>query len=337
MLATRVVLGRKAHESSTRCLKQLHWLPIQLRIEHKILTLVFKALKCKAPEYLKDFALIQWKKAPLNDINALDDAFQGVEYVYHCAAKVSFADHKTESLKKSNIEGTANVVNVALKHKVKKLAYVSSIASIGAEKNIKQINEESNWEANQNHTAYAYTKYGAELEVWRASQEGLPVVIINPGVILGGQLWNRSSASLFQNVANGLRFYPTGETAVVALNDVINILIYLMESDIKNERFILVSENKSFKEVFFLIADSFHKKRPYKKVSLWQTSIFWRISLLISTISGKTPLLSKYAAKSANTVSTYSANKIKKALNFKFQNIEEVVKDVIEKYPKTGF
>ena len=86
-----------------------------------------------------------------------------------------------------------------------------------------------------------------------------------------------------------------------------------------------------------LIADSFHKKRPYKKVSLWQTSIFWRISLLISTISGKTPLLSKYAAKSANTVSTYSANKIKRALNFKFQNIEEVVKDVIEKYPKTGF
>ena len=54
VLAAIVVLGRKAHESSTRCLKQLHWLPIHLRIEHKILTLVFKALKTKAPQYLKD-------------------------------------------------------------------------------------------------------------------------------------------------------------------------------------------------------------------------------------------------------------------------------------------
>ena len=54
VLAARVVLGKKAHESSTRCLKELHWLTINLRIEHKILTLVLKALKMKAPQYLKD-------------------------------------------------------------------------------------------------------------------------------------------------------------------------------------------------------------------------------------------------------------------------------------------
>ena len=54
MLAARAVLGRKVYESSTRCLKQLHWLPIHLRIEHKVLTLVFKALKGTAPQYLKD-------------------------------------------------------------------------------------------------------------------------------------------------------------------------------------------------------------------------------------------------------------------------------------------
>ena len=46
--------GKKAHESSTQCLKEFHWLPMNVRIEHKILTLVFKALKMKAPQYLKD-------------------------------------------------------------------------------------------------------------------------------------------------------------------------------------------------------------------------------------------------------------------------------------------
>ena len=53
-LAARAVLGRKANESSIRHLKQLHWLPIHLRIEHKVLTLVFKALKGTAPQYLRD-------------------------------------------------------------------------------------------------------------------------------------------------------------------------------------------------------------------------------------------------------------------------------------------
>ncbi|MDO7569863.1 MAG: NAD-dependent epimerase/dehydratase family protein, partial [Flavobacteriaceae bacterium] len=84
------------------CVKKKQNLVATFRREESI-DVVKKVFESIAPEYLKDFALIQWKKAPLNDINALDDAFQGVEYVYHCAAKVSSADHKPESLKKSNI------------------------------------------------------------------------------------------------------------------------------------------------------------------------------------------------------------------------------------------
>ena len=313
------------------CVKKKQNLVATFRREESI-DVVKKVFESIAPEYLKDFALIQWKKAPLNDINALDDAFQGVEYVYHCAAKVSFADHKTESLKKSNIEGTANVVNVALKHKVKKLAYVSSIASIGAEKNIKQINEESNWEANQNHTAYAYTKYGAELEVWRASQEGLPVVIINPGVILGGQLWNRSSASLFQNVANGLRFYPTGDTALVSLDDVIFTLVHLMESDIKNERFILVAENLSQKELFEKIANSLGKKPP--SIPL-KASVLYSLFILEKTLDllfiRKNFLNIPFIQTLCNK-QHYIGSKICSRINFEYTKIDECIVEIGKSY-----
>ena len=58
--------------------------------------------KTITPELLKSFEQIQWKKATLNDVSALNEAFEGVQYVYHCAAKVSFADYKAETLKKSN-------------------------------------------------------------------------------------------------------------------------------------------------------------------------------------------------------------------------------------------
>ena len=58
VLTARAVLGRKAHESSTRCLKQLHWLSIHISTENKVPTLSFKALKGTARQYLKDMLKI---------------------------------------------------------------------------------------------------------------------------------------------------------------------------------------------------------------------------------------------------------------------------------------
>tara|TARA_B110000444_G_scaffold104868_1_gene99130 strand:+ start:31069 stop:32070 length:1002 start_codon:yes stop_codon:yes gene_type:complete len=313
------------------CVKKKQALVATFRREESI-GIVKKVFETLAPKHIKDFGLIQWKKASLNDINALEEAFKGVEYVYHCAAKVSFADYKYDSLKKSNIEGTANVVNTALKHKVKKLVYVSSIAAIGAEKKNNQINEESNWEANQNHTGYAYTKYGAELEIWRASQEGLPVVIINPGIILGGQLWNRSSATLFQNVANGLKFYTTGSAAVVALDDVINILIHLMESDIQNERFILVAENLTQKELLGKIAVSLNKKPP--SIPIFKSVLYFLffIEKILDALFIRKNFLSIPFIETLNSKQHYIGTKICSKINFKYKNIDDCIKEIAISY-----
>ena len=150
------------------------------------------------------------------------------------------------------------------------------------------------------------------MEVWRASQEGVDVVIVNPGVILGSGFWNSGSGKLFTQVYNGFKFYTEGVTGFVSVQDVVKPMILLMNSDVKNERFILISENKSFKEIFFLIADAFGKKRPSKKIKPWQTAIFWRIARLLSFITRKEPLLSKYSAKSAHSISEYSSEKVKK-------------------------
>ena len=280
---------------------------------------------------------IEWFKADITDVPSMIPAFIGVKKVYHCAAFISFNSKDYREMRKVNIHGTAIIVNLSVDANVQKICFVSSIATIGDSLSGVLLTEENEWNSQEDNSGYSITKFGAEMEVWRASQEGIDVVIVNPGIILGAGFWTSSSGKIFTQIFNGFKYYTEGVTGFVGVKDVVKTMVLLTDSSIKNERFILVSENKSFKEVFFLIADNFHKKRPYKKVSLWQTSIFWRISLLISIISGKTPLLSKYAAKSANTVSTYSANKIKNVLNFKFQDIEEVVKDVSEKYPKTGF
>ena len=194
---------------------------------------------------------IEWVKADLNDLPALSNAFANVTLVYHCAAYISFDPKDYLLLRKVNIEGTANIVNLCIKNNVKKLCYVSSIAALGKELHHKKITEETYWNPETaNNSVYGITKYGAEMEVWRGTQEGVPAVIVNPGIILGSGYWNQGSGTLFKMVKKGVAYKTTGKTGFVDVLDVVDVMVTLMESIIINERYILVAENVAFNDVF---------------------------------------------------------------------------------------
>ena len=278
---------------------------------------------------------IEWFKADITDVPSMIPAFYGVKKVYHCAAFISFNPKDYREMRKVNIHGTAIIVNLSIDAKVNKICFVSSIASIGNSIYGEPSTEENEWNSQDDNSGYSITKFGAEMEVWRASQEGVDVVIVNPGIILGGGFWNAGSGKIFTKIFHGLKFYTEGKTGFVGVKDVVKTMVFLTNSTIKNERFILVSENKSYKEVFFLIADALKKKRPYKRIHRWKMELLWRVSSFLSIITGKEPLLSKYAAKSANSTSLYTSKKVQEILPFKFQTIEAVVKEVSENYPTT--
>jgi len=74
--------------------------------------------RCHNKEAL--FEKIEWVQADINDIPALEKAFPDINYVYHCAALISFDPNDETLLRKTNIEGTANIVNFCLAYQVKK-------------------------------------------------------------------------------------------------------------------------------------------------------------------------------------------------------------------------
>ncbi|EAR13531.1 dihydroflavonol 4-reductase [Polaribacter irgensii 23-P] len=287
--------------------------------------------------YTDDLSLIEkisWFKADITDVPSMIPAFVGVEKVYHCAAFISFNPRDYVEMRKVNIHGTAIIVNLSIDAKIKKLCFVGSIAAIGDAPNGVLITEENEWNKDLDNSGYSITKFGAEMEVWRASQEQVEVVIVNPGVILGAGFWATGSGKLFHQVHHGFKYYTAGITGYVGVKDVVSLMILLMNSDVKNERFILVSENKTYKELFFLIADTFGKKRPAIRIKPWQTELLWRFSAAMARFTSKAPLLGKYAAKSAHEISEYSSQKVIKTTSFKFEKIEEVVKDVCSSYRK---
>ena len=276
------------------------------------------------------FSKIDWVQADITDVPSLEIAFQNVDYVYHCAGFISFDPNDEEKLRKINIEGTANVVNFCLAYDIKKLCHVSSIAAFGNVTSDKiLIDEEVEWNADLYHSDYAISKYGAEMEVWRAQQEGLQVVIVNPGVILGSTIWHERSGAIFTKVKNGLKFYTLGETGYVGVKDVVSIIIQLMKSSIIGERFCLVSENVNYQKIINTIAKNLNKPKAKIHAKHWTTGILWRIDWFSNTFFRTKRTLSKHAATTIHNLDKYSNSKIKNALNFEFQSIDKVIKEVV--------
>lgn len=277
---------------------------------------------------------VEWFEGDILDYFSLIDAMEGVSEVYHCAAVVSF--HKTEALnmEKVNIQGTANVVNAALEKKVKKLCYISSIAALGRSETDLPTDEETFWKTSKRNSVYSISKYGAEREVWRGTIEGLDAVIINPAVIIGPGDWTKGSCQLFSLINNGLKYFTLGMNGYVDVRDVSKAMILLMDSDIKNERFILSSENLFYKDFFNEVADGLGVKRPSKKAGKFLCQIVWRYLKFIEILTGKKAAITKETARTANNISRFTSEKIIRALNFKFIPMSQSIKDTCEIFIK---
>ncbi len=275
------------------------------------------------------FNKIEWIEADILDVPKLEEAYQGITKVYHAAALVSFDPNDYYKLRKTNIEGTANIVNLCISNQIEKLCYVSSIATLGKEEN-EIITEMTEWNPNDDNSVYAITKYGAEMEVWRGTQEGLNTVIVNPGIILGGGFWKLGSGALFRKIHKGMAYYTKGLLGYVDVNDVVNGMVKLMNSDIRNERYIMVADNWSFKDFSIMVANKLNVNPPKKEVKPWQLQLAWRLDWLNYFFKRKYRKFTKQMAKSVMNNSEFSSEKLKSALKFEFKSIEESISETCE-------
>jgi dihydroflavonol-4-reductase len=253
---------------------------------------------------------IDWLKGDILDVISLENAMVGVLQVYHCAALVSFNPKNTEILHKTNIEGTANVVNACLEAGIQKLLFVSSVAALGRIRESVAIDETMNWTEESSNSEYGKSKFYSEMEVWRGIGEGLNAIIVNPTIILGAGDWNNGSSGIFKSAYNEFPWYTEGTSGFVDVMDVVRAMILLMESHVSSERFILSGANLPYKEIFSQIALNFHKKPPHRKVTPLLAAIVWRWEALKALFTKKDPLLTKETAKTAAAKVVFDNKKI---------------------------
>lgn len=282
----------------------------------------------------KLFKRIEWVNGDMLDIDSLKDALNGITEVYHCAALVSFKKVDKVKMKNINVEGTRNIVNACLDYKIRKLCYVSSTAALGTpEEKGETVTETTPWSPEDKRSDYSVSKFNSELEIWRGIEEGLDAVIVNPSIILGPGQWNRGSSLLFSTVNKGLKYFTRGITGYVDVRDVSKAMVQLMNSDIRNERYVLNADNCCYEFILRDIAKALNLPEPNKYASSFMTGIVWRIAYLKKIFLFKEPSFTRATAQSSHKCTYYSSQKIKDTLGFEFISVADSIKDTVMHYP----
>lgn len=275
------------------------------------------------------FDKIQWIDTDFDSIESLENALEGIEEVYHCAAVVSFNPKDDKEMDKTNIEGTKNLLYAVENSTVEKFLFVSSIAVLDGYNEQGMMDENSDFNEKLEHSSYAISKHLSEMEVWRAHYEGLPSIIINPGVIIGTGNWGNSSGDLFKKSSLS-RTFPGG-TAYVDVRDVAKIAIELMARNAFGERFIIISEN----EKFSLVSDKVRKVLGKPQAKLLPEFLYTILPILSFLLGWLFPILKMLSKTNIETVrndSKVSNNKIIEFLDYRFISVSESIDFHLKNY-----
>ena len=284
----------------------------------------------QADEYFKK---IEWVEVDFEDLDSLRIALEGIEEVYHCSAKVSFYPKDEAEMLRTNVEGAKNLLYIAEEKLVKKFLFVSSIAVFDKTNEHGEIDEESEFDGKKQNSAYALSKYFSEMEVWRAYVEGMNVIIINPGVIIGSGNWGRSSGDLFPSFEKS-PFSFSGGTAYVDVRDVAKIAVILMEKEKFGERYIIISENKKYKEVADKIRQFLGKNESVILPKFW-LNLGYGLNLALGWLFPYLRIISKENIKMLTEFTPISNKKIIKELNFQFISVKDSLDFHLKNYKNT--
>ncbi len=254
----------------------------------------------------KETGSFSWIDCDLNNqIDVLDLLETPFDFIFHTAAAVSFDRKNRSQIIEDNVGITRNLVNAALIHKQKKLIHISSIAALGRPIDKELIDINTQWTDSEYNTGYALSKYLSEMEVWRAAHEGLEVLVVNPGVILGYSSIPSSSSQVVHAAQNKIPFVPAGANGFVFVEDLVHRTLNL--STLQSAwscRHMMVSHNIPFKNLIenINLVSGIKRNKIALKQPIW--GIIWFLVRSIEFLGISMPLSSELL-KSTRKISRY--------------------------------
>jgi dihydroflavonol-4-reductase len=233
-------------------------------------------------------------KGDLFSVDSLNDLCEGVDIVYHLAAKIAIDEKDRELVYKTNVQGTQNLVNSCIGKKVKKLVHFSSIHALNSHPP-DQVIDETRSLVNSEKMVYDFSKANGERIVIKAAENGLDAVIVNPTAVVGPYDYQGSylGQALKKIFLNKLPMLIHGGYDWVDVRDVVDGAIKAAEKGRRGERYLLSGHYCTLKELSEMIGRIGNKKTPKYIAPMFLARIGRPFIALYANLRNEHPLYTK--------------------------------------------
>lgn len=271
----------------------------------------------------------------ITEKKSVAEAMKECSYVMHSAAITKFRETDNSIFYTVNVEGTRNMLDIALKMKVKKFVFTSTGAVIGPSDKLPLSEDDPRLTAFEND--YEISKHWAEGLVKDYSRRGLFTVIAvaprvyGPGIAASGNVFERLLRKIY---SLGIAFVPPCKDVqanYAYVDDVVNGHFLVMEKGLAGEKYILGGENISYREFFHTIRALAGKKIRLVTVPKSILLIWSFFHMLIYRITGRQTNISPKIIFRLYQNRALSCEKAKRHLGYYITPFESGIRQTIYK------
>ncbi len=272
------------------------------------------------------------------DGDSMRSALKGCDTLYHTAA---FFAHWVPDKKlpyEVNVEGTKTSMKAALDAGIEKVIYTSTGNTIGAHGEIPadETAEFNHWKSGDH---YSISKYLGEVEALKFVSMGLPIVVVNPTLVIGaGDLKPTTSGQMILDVAQGaMPGYIEGGTNLIDVEDVAKGHLLAAKKGRVGERYLLGNENMTLSDYFGLIAELAGVKPPRIKIPYYAALALGYVFELGAAITKKHPIATASEVRIGKSKEYFDCSKAVKELGLPQTPVKEAVQKALVWFRENGY
>lgn len=270
----------------------------------------------------------------VGDINCYKDvleAMTGCDIVVHAASVTEQWGVPAQTYTDVNITGTKNIADACVRHKVKRLIYVSTANTMAPGSKANPGNELGCFNLFYIGSPYINTKYIAQqIVLEKVATHQLPAVVINPTFMIGANDKKPSSGKLIlYALGKKILFYPPGGKNFVHVDDVCNCILKAINTDRIGECFLVAAENHSYRS-FFRKINRIEGQSPFMiKIPAFILLAAGLIGSCVGWILNKRLKLNYSTARLLCLNNYYTGKKTEEHFNIKYKPVDTAIKEAI--------
>lgn len=273
------------------------------------------------------------------DKDFLQKEMADCDFVIHAAALTTVWPRRSEIVMKVNIEGTKNVMEAAEKLKMKRMVHIGAANSFGHGSKEKPGDETTSFVFWKYGLDYINSKYlSQKMLLEKYSQDGFPVIIINPTYMIGPFDSGPSSGKMIiLLLKDRLPGYTIGGKNFISSTDVATASVNALKLGKLGECYIAGNENLEYKEFFKKICALRNKKFRLIKVPGFLVLCIGFYNSAVARIIKKAPKLSYTMMRIASVGQYYSSKKARQELNLPQTPIEKGIELCVDWFESIGY